>query len=184
MSLLTSSSLLSLLLLSWLYSPLLGLCSFFSLLNLYTVGRTPRTGDQPVARPLPARRTQTQTSMPWVGFELTIPAFEGAKTVHALGGGATVIGPCLHTALKYRECQSTNHMPLSFLNNVTRSTVPKKWNGLFDMRCQYSKRPEADRRADAYLGRDSMLCVRVKTPTTGRRGTVNFDINTQLFTGR
>jgi hypothetical protein len=30
--------------------------------------------------------------MPLVGFELTIPAFERAKTVHALDRGATVIG--------------------------------------------------------------------------------------------
>jgi hypothetical protein len=41
--------------------------------------------------------TQTQnkqklTSMPRVGFEPTIPAFERAKTVHALDLAATVIG--------------------------------------------------------------------------------------------
>jgi hypothetical protein len=30
--------------------------------------------------------------MPSVGFEPTIPAFEGAKTVHALDLAATVIG--------------------------------------------------------------------------------------------
>jgi hypothetical protein len=45
-------------------------------------------GDQPVARPLPTHRTtqiqnkRKQTSMPRVGFEPTIPAFERAKTVH------------------------------------------------------------------------------------------------------
>jgi hypothetical protein len=33
-----------------------------------------------------------QTSMPWVGFEPTIPASERAKTVHALDRAATVIG--------------------------------------------------------------------------------------------
>jgi hypothetical protein len=33
---------------------------FFSFLILYTVGRTPWTGDQPIARPLPTHRT-TQT---------------------------------------------------------------------------------------------------------------------------
>jgi hypothetical protein len=50
-------------------SPLL-----FSSLILYTVGRTPWTGDLPVARPLPTQTTtrtqnkRTQTSMPWVGF--------------------------------------------------------------------------------------------------------------------
>jgi hypothetical protein len=82
----------------WLYSPLLGLGRFFSFLILYTVGRTPWTGDQPVARPLPIHRTTqkqnklTQTSMSWVGFEPTIPLFERAKTVHALDSAASVIG--------------------------------------------------------------------------------------------
>jgi hypothetical protein len=35
---------------------------------------------------------RTQTSMPQVVFEPTIPAFERAKTIHALDGTATVIG--------------------------------------------------------------------------------------------
>jgi hypothetical protein len=55
-------------------------------------------GDQIVARPLTTHRT-TQThnksrepSMTSVGFEPTIPAFEGAKTVHASNRAATVIG--------------------------------------------------------------------------------------------
>jgi hypothetical protein len=49
----------------------------FQFPNLYTVGRTPWTCDQPVARPLPTHRTAltqnklTQTSMPLVGFEPT-----------------------------------------------------------------------------------------------------------------
>jgi hypothetical protein len=34
----------------WLYSPLLDLGRFFSFLILYTVGRIPWTGDQSVAR--------------------------------------------------------------------------------------------------------------------------------------
>jgi hypothetical protein len=64
----------------------------------YTVGRTPWTGDQTVARPLPTHRTthtqnvRTQTSLLWVGIEPTIPAFELAKTVHALDSAATLIG--------------------------------------------------------------------------------------------
>jgi uncharacterized membrane protein len=55
-------------------------------------------GDQPIARPLHARRTtqtqnkRTHKSMPRVGFEPTIPVSERAKTVHALDGAATVIG--------------------------------------------------------------------------------------------
>jgi hypothetical protein len=63
-----------------------------------TVGRTFWTGDQPVAKPLPRRRTaqtqnkRTQTSMPSVGFEYTIPVLERAKTFHALDRAATVMG--------------------------------------------------------------------------------------------
>jgi hypothetical protein len=55
-------------------------------------------GDQPIARPLPTYRTtqthnkRTQTCMPRVGFEPTMPEFEKAKTVHALDRAATVIG--------------------------------------------------------------------------------------------
>jgi hypothetical protein len=69
----------------------------FQVLNLYTVGRTPWTGDQPVARPVLTHRiTQTQnkctqTSMFRVGFKSTIPGFERAKTVHVLDRAATVI---------------------------------------------------------------------------------------------
>jgi hypothetical protein len=72
----------------WLYSPLLDRGVFsVSCLIFYIVDRTPWTGDQPVARPLRAHRTAltqnkcTQTSMPWVGFKPTIPAFKRTKTV-------------------------------------------------------------------------------------------------------
>jgi hypothetical protein len=66
----------------------------FSVFWSFTGGRTPWTGDQLVARPLPKHRiTQAeknahthQTSFPWVGFETTIPA----KTVHASDRWATV----------------------------------------------------------------------------------------------
>jgi hypothetical protein len=80
----------------------LGLGLFFSFLILYTVGRTPWMGDQPVGRPLPTHRTtqtqnkRTETSMPWVGFETTFPTFEREKTVHALDRAATVIGDSFH----------------------------------------------------------------------------------------
>jgi hypothetical protein len=55
-------------------------------------------GDQPVARPIPTKRTaQAQnkckpTSKPQVQFEPTTPMFERTKTVHALDRAATVIG--------------------------------------------------------------------------------------------
>jgi hypothetical protein len=64
---------------------------------LYRVCRTPWKSDQSVARPPPTHRTthtrnkRTQTSMPCVRFEPTIPAFERAKTVHALDRAASVI---------------------------------------------------------------------------------------------
>jgi hypothetical protein len=64
----------------------------------YTDGRTPWASDQPVARPLPTRRTtqaqnkRTHTAITWVGFELTISAFGRAKTVHVLDRAATLIG--------------------------------------------------------------------------------------------
>jgi hypothetical protein len=65
---------------------------FISLLILHTVSRTPWTGNKPVARPLPTRRTQTQnkltqTSLPRVKFEHTTLVFEWAKTVQALKRG-------------------------------------------------------------------------------------------------
>jgi hypothetical protein len=56
--------------------------------SIWTVDRTPWTGDQPVARPLPKQDSKTQkrghTSMPRAGFEPTIPVFERSNTVHAL----------------------------------------------------------------------------------------------------
>jgi hypothetical protein len=77
----------------------LSLCGrFFKFLNLYTVCRTPWTGGQSVARPLPTHRTtQTQTSMPRVEFEPTIPVFEREKTFHALDRAVTLIGNTTHT---------------------------------------------------------------------------------------
>jgi hypothetical protein len=68
----------------------------------YTVGRTPWTEDQPVARPLPTHRinAHTQTSMTRVGFESAIPVFQRAQTVHALDRAATVIGN-IHNTLYY-----------------------------------------------------------------------------------
>jgi hypothetical protein len=44
-----------------------------------------------------------QTSMPWVGFEPTIPVFEREKTFHALNRTVTVIGPLDFTWLKFKS---------------------------------------------------------------------------------
>jgi hypothetical protein len=48
--------------------------------------------------------------MPWVEFEPTIPAFEGAKTVHALDRVAFVFGAKLIT-----------HIEIWYISNVYKS---------------------------------------------------------------
>jgi hypothetical protein len=80
-----------------LYSPC-GPWPLFQFPNLYTLGRTPWTGDQPFARPLLTNRTRQtqnkrkQTSMPLVGIEPPIPVFYPAETVNALDRAPVVIG--------------------------------------------------------------------------------------------
>jgi hypothetical protein len=99
----------------WLYSPFLGLGRFFSFL-IFTVNRTPWTGDEPVARPLPIHRAaqtqnkRTQTSMPQLWSEPTIPAFDRAKTVHALDRAATMIGKTCPYSAQYGApaCRALN----------------------------------------------------------------------------
>jgi hypothetical protein len=73
-------------------------------------------GDQPVARSLPTHRTtqtqnkRTQTSMSRVRFEPTTPAFEVAKTVHALGRAATVIGTNIIRLVKLRTMRRADYV--------------------------------------------------------------------------
>jgi hypothetical protein len=99
-----------LLLLLLLYSPLFYLGHFFSLLILFTVGRTPWEIDQSVAGPLPICRTAktqnkcTETSMPRVELEPTIPALEWAKRVHAFDRATTVIGSKFEYTVQIRIC--------------------------------------------------------------------------------
>jgi hypothetical protein len=75
-----------------------GTFRFTSVTRSRSVGRTPWTGDQLVARPLPVHKhrkthtTQTFNIHPWVGFEPTVPASARAKTIHALDCSATVTG--------------------------------------------------------------------------------------------
>jgi hypothetical protein len=59
----------------WLRNPSLDLCRFFSFLFPYTVGRTPWTGDQPVARPLPTHMTTETQNKP-----TDIHALSGIRT--------------------------------------------------------------------------------------------------------
>jgi hypothetical protein len=65
---------------------------------LQTVDRTPWTGDQPIARSLQEMQTEKEriyTAIPGMGFELTIPVFEWAKTLRKSERTATIIGSCL-----------------------------------------------------------------------------------------
>jgi hypothetical protein len=73
------------------------------------------------------QNNRTQTSMPRVGFEPTIPAFEWAKTVHVLDRAATVFGiahrrvqhlelPRIYTQLKTSTAIGISVS--SFLNHV------------------------------------------------------------------
>jgi hypothetical protein len=48
----------------WFYSLLLNLGRSFSFLTFYRDDRTPWTGDQPVARPLPTHRTTQKQNKP------------------------------------------------------------------------------------------------------------------------
>jgi hypothetical protein len=79
-------------------SSFVGPWPLFQFLNLYTIGGTPWTADQPLARPLPIHRTtQTQNNAhrhPYLEWDSkpTISALKRVKTVHALGCVATKIG--------------------------------------------------------------------------------------------
>jgi hypothetical protein len=96
----------------------------FSFLILYTVGSTPWTGDQPVARPLPTHRTtktqnkRTQTSVPRVGFEPTIPVLERKKTVHAIVMGLKHIAIPVTGSGGPQGCE-TSRLPYFLDNRLT-----------------------------------------------------------------
>jgi hypothetical protein len=83
------------------------------------------TGNQPVARPQTTHRTTqkqnkcTQTSMPGVGFEPTIPVLELAKTVHVLSRAGTVIGfHVVYNCILHSRC---------FIACVLRIAVSVRW---------------------------------------------------------
>jgi hypothetical protein len=112
-----------------LYSPFVGPWSLFQFLNLYTVGTTPWTGDQPVAMPLPTHRTtetqnkRSQTSVPLVGFEPTIPVFERAKTVHDLDRAATLIGSCVNYTAKNKLLLGLYGNKIWFMDSTTACII-------------------------------------------------------------
>jgi hypothetical protein len=83
---------------------LLSICCFLIFLILYTVCWTLRTGDQPVKRQLRTgqhkQNKRAQVSLPRVGFEITTPDFERAKTVHAWPRGRCDQRTCVDTKCK------------------------------------------------------------------------------------
>jgi hypothetical protein len=64
-----------------------------------------------------------QTSMPWVGFEPTIPASERAKAFHALDRAATVTGETLYAVLN-------NYIANSNCGTVKYVTISQQWGAL------------------------------------------------------
>jgi hypothetical protein len=54
-----------------------------------------------------------QTSMPWVGFGPTIPAFKRTKTVHTLNRVATVTGTFHTSTSKYYQYSQNRHDTLT-----------------------------------------------------------------------
>jgi hypothetical protein len=97
---------------------------FFIFLILYTVGRTPWTGDQPVScTQNNTKNKRTQTSTPLVGFEPTNLVFERANTVRALDRPATVIGPFWISERFIRSNSYLEDLSRHTLNNYVGSEV-------------------------------------------------------------
>jgi hypothetical protein len=74
--------------------------------GLLGLGISPSEGRY-IHRTTQTKTKRTQTSIPRVGFEPTIPVFERAKTVHALDRAATVIG-CSFSKLDKNICVKIN----------------------------------------------------------------------------
>jgi hypothetical protein len=148
----------------FLFPPLGGLLKLlehnadFSVSWSFKDGRTPWTGDQLVARPLPRHgTTQTQknahthqTSMSWVGFERTIPASERAKTVYALDRSATVTGDYFPYSEKIKGglwdpptlCMSVSPSPFQFLTNISEETSAPTTSAPSSLKTKMSRSPK------------------------------------------
>jgi hypothetical protein len=79
-----------------------------------------------------------QTSMPWVGFEPTIPAFERAKTIHASDRAATVIGSVrrlvsvenLHSDIRLHPEAPMQYRALCVVDWVTLFILARLWDSV------------------------------------------------------
>jgi hypothetical protein len=102
----------------------------FQFLNLYTVGRTPWTGDQPVARPLPTHRsTQTQNKR-----HTDILASSGIRT-HDPSVRASEDGSCLrprgHCA-RQPNCSASSEL---VINTISGTYLVQEINSIIAVMC-------------------------------------------------
>jgi hypothetical protein len=112
----------------------------FSVLTLYTDGRTPWTGYQPVASPLPTHR-KTQAYMPRVRFEPTIPVVRASED-----SSCPRRRPLSHTAL---ICCSANYVfTLSSFFQPVLSFFP------FQSRLSLWRTPSISKQACQYQAQD------------------------------
>jgi hypothetical protein len=72
-----------------------------------------------------AYNKRTQTYMPRVGFESTIPVFERAKTVHVLDRAATVTGTQIYLVIRNRSL-TLNSTSGSMIDPQVTAYVAKK----------------------------------------------------------
>jgi len=96
---------------------------FSEYMNLWTFGRTPWTGNQLDARPLPIGNNKTEkrghTYMPREGFETTIPVFQRSVAVRAFRPRGDWDRPrWVHSGLKW-VCLS--HSKTSLVSRSGRS---------------------------------------------------------------
>jgi hypothetical protein len=82
----------------------------------FSVERTPWTGDQHVARTMQKQNERTQTSMPRVGFEPTIPIFKASEDSSCLSA-ATAMGNFCHCHCKYLNMITLSMHLLASLNS-------------------------------------------------------------------
>jgi hypothetical protein len=83
-------------------------------------------GDQTVARPLltdgttQTKNKRTQTSIPGVGLEPSIPVFERAKMAHALGQWPHLLRPRERTAVEWPQLSCM----MDVIEKATGRTLP------------------------------------------------------------
>jgi hypothetical protein len=99
----------------WLYSPY-GPWPLFQFLNPYTVGRTPWTGDQPVASPLPAHR---HPCLEWDSNPGSQRSSERRRFMSSTARPATVICPRKYHGVVFRKTEF--FIAIAFCENHTQS---------------------------------------------------------------